>query len=59
MPTLILTPKTQRGEAVLDRYGDEWLITEDRHTTITVTDLDERHSMRLPNAHFDIKEHRT
>lgn len=58
MPTLILTPLTRRGEDILDRYGKEWLITEDRYTTVVVTDLDERHVMRLPNGHFAIKEER-
>lgn len=58
MPTLILTPQTPRGEAILDRYGNEWLITEDRAAVVTVTDLDERHVMRLPNPHFTIKEER-
>lgn len=59
MPTLILTPLTRRGEEVVNRYGNEWLIIETRSYGFTVTDLDERHQMRVPNAHFDIEKEKS
>jgi hypothetical protein len=51
MNTIHLAAATPRGEQLINNYGNEWLVVEDRGTRMTLTDLDERYQMTFPNPH--------
>lgn len=53
MNTIILEPVSQLAERLIAKFGNEWLVINDRQTHLIVTDLDDRTKRLIYKKHDD------